>query len=287
MTNYLSDSNIQVIVNKQEDMEYHSHWFFELVYITGGKGIHYLDGETMTVREGDYFIIDYGSRHKYKTFGKTEFELINCLFLPELIDPSLRRCESFSELLDNYLIRFGSATLRCAPTKCIFKDADGSIRKIIMSMLEEYTNRKKGADEIMRCRLVEILILTMRKITDSSVAVSDNVISAITEYAENSCESQPRLSEIAQRLGMSAQYLSMKFKKAVGMTFTEYVQKVRIGQSCRLLAVTDKKITEIAELSGYGDIKFFNSVFKKHMHMTPREFRQSVKSAGTAGDVRY
>lgn len=275
---YFKDSGIYIFSLCQHDLEYHSHQYLELVYITKGEGIHYLDGAKMMVKEGDYFIIDYGSSHKYKTLTDDGFQLINCLFLPEFIDPGLKNCQSFSDVLSNYLIRFDPTTLSHTPTKCIFKDEDKTIKNNILSILEEYSDGKKGSSEIMRCRLVEILILTMRKILDMRSEVEDKTVTAVTEYVNKNYMSDLRLNDIANNLGMSPQYLSVKFKKAMGMTFMDYVQRVRIGQSCHLLAVSDKKIIHIAELSGYNDVKFFNRVFKKHMKTTPREFRREIRT---------
>lgn len=274
---YLENSDIHIFSLCQNDLEYHTHDFLELVYITQGKGMHFLDGERMTVSEGDYFIIDHGSRHKYKNFENGSFQLINCLFLPEFIDPSLKGCLSFGSVLDNYLIRFSAAALTCTPTKCIFKDTDKSVQRLMESMLCEYNENKDGAFEILRCRLVELIILTVRKITADGKRNANSAVMEALEYAEKNFAKNISLSGAAKKIGISPQYLSTSFKNSTGMTFTSYVQKLRIGQSCRLLSFSDKKIIEIAELSGYNDIKFFNKIFKKHMNITPREFRKGIK----------
>lgn len=57
------------------------------------------------------------------------------------------------------------------------------------------------------------------------------------------------------------------------MRFLEQLQKLRIAQSCHLLATTDMKISQIAAYVGYDDIKFFNKLFKDKLDLTPREFR--------------
>ena len=59
------------------------------------------------------------------------------------------------------------------------------------------------------------------------------------------------------------------------MTFQEYVQSVRIRESCRLLVNTQKKVAEIATLVGYTNIKFFNELFRRQMGMTPLQFRRT------------
>ena len=58
------------------------------------------------------------------------------------------------------------------------------------------------------------------------------------------------------------------------MGFLEYLQRIRLEQSCRLLEHSDRSIPEIAALCGYGDIKSFNRLFREALNMTPREFRK-------------
>ena len=58
------------------------------------------------------------------------------------------------------------------------------------------------------------------------------------------------------------------------MTFRAYLQKMRIEKSCELLRKSDLPVSEIAETVGYSDMKFFNSIFKKTLHMTPGEYRK-------------
>ena len=60
------------------------------------------------------------------------------------------------------------------------------------------------------------------------------------------------------------------------MTYREYVTRVRINEACRLLANTDKKITEIAAIVGYTDADFFYRVFKNRTGHTPMQLRRAV-----------
>ena len=58
------------------------------------------------------------------------------------------------------------------------------------------------------------------------------------------------------------------------MIFSVYLQKVRIEESLRLLVSTNKKTADIAEAVGYNDVKFFYSVLKKYVRLTPGEFKK-------------
>lgn len=276
---YAKKEKIHIFSLCQGDSGYHNHTFLELVYITAGKGLHYLDGVRTQVSEGDYFIIDYSSEHKYEALPDAELELVNCLFQPEFINPALRNCRSFQELLGDYMIRFGNAALNQVPTRCIFRDEDGMVGEEIQKMMQEYQEKEKGYLEILRCSLVKLLIMTMRRISDRKEETEDEVIEAVLEYVGENAAGEICLQEIAKKLSFSPQYLSMRFKEVTGTTFMEYVQRYRVGCACRLLVETDKKITEVAESVGYGDVKFFNQIFKRYMESTPGSFRRKGRGA--------
>ena len=85
------------------------------------------------------------------------------------------------------------------------------------------------------------------------------------------------LAAAARRFGFSPAYLSRRFKQETGPGFMEYLHQRRMLQSGRMLANTDMKVGEVAELAGYADVKFFSSLFKKHWGMTPGEFKKAYK----------
>ena len=86
------NDQVYIMPFQQSDIELHDHNFLELAYVTGGNAIQNLAGKKERVKEGDYFIIDYGAVHSYQECKN--FTLINCLFLPEAIDDVLEGCHS-------------------------------------------------------------------------------------------------------------------------------------------------------------------------------------------------
>lgn len=78
---------------------------------------------------------------------------------------------------------------------------------------------------------------------------------------------------LAERFHINVSYLSQLLKKESGITYTEYLTKLRIKHACRLLGTTDTKIGEIAEKVGFHDYFYFTRVFKKTMNMSPSEYR--------------
>ena len=253
----------------------HSHNFFELVYVTDGNAVHTVDGISTKISKGDYFIIEYGCSHSYGNCNN--LCVINCLFVPEFIDATLKGCKSYAQLITNYLIRFDYNLLSAIPANKIFHDNDGSIHRIFLSLLEEYRSTEAGYVELSRCHLIEILVLSLRSIYIPRKKRVHPSTAKITKYSEENYQDNISLSFICDEMGFSLPYISKKFKEDMGITFTKYLQRLRIEQALRLLTYTDKTITQIARIVGYGDIKFFGEVFKKEMNMTPREWRKENK----------
>jgi len=272
--NYFGDSERLVISSwLQQDVESHAHNFFELVYVTGGTAIHILSGEKSLLATGDYFIVDYGSVHSYSE--SRDFQIINCLFLPEIIDDTLYGCRSFDTLIQNCLIRYYSPSIQHTPVNRIFHDDDGRILALLVGMQDEYREKKAGFNEVFRCRLIEILVLTLRRIIPASKRwPKSTAVLSIVQYVDRNYSKSLTLSSFCEEYHYNLQYMSRKFKQETGFTFREYLQKVRIEKSCSLLAGSDMWIQDIAQAVGYDDIKFFCQIFKKLLNMPPREYRK-------------
>lgn len=274
------DERIRLAFANEPSTNYHKHNFLELAYVVNGSALHEMNGNKSMIREGDYFIIDYGIAHKYESIGDKPLTVLNCLFIPSFIDRSLLKTRSFNEVINNYLIRFNCKTLKDHSPLFLFTDNECRVKNILLAMVEEYNAKPAGYLELLRCYLLEIIITSMRLLSDADKdVVYGNYSNYIMKYVNENYMNHITLSEIANTLGYSLPYLSQKFKNDTGISFNNYLQKVRIEQSCRLLANTDKKIIEVAQLSGYDDIKFFNKVFRKILNVTPSEFKRMIKNS--------
>ncbi|MFA9376381.1 MAG: helix-turn-helix transcriptional regulator [Lachnotalea sp.] len=82
-------------------------------------------------------------------------------------------------------------------------------------------------------------------------------------------------SIIANNLNMSCSYLCNHFKKETGKTITDYTNELKIHESKYLLKNTHLSLIEISTRLGFSSQSYFHIVFKKHMGMTPHEFRNT------------
>lgn len=94
------------------------------------------------------------------------------------------------------------------------------------------------------------------------------------DYCHEHYAEQLTLSEIAGAAGLSESYFCRSFREYTGQPPIEYLNRIRIIRSCDYLEHTTKKITEVAMLSGFNNISYYNRVFQRIMGMRPNEYRR-------------
>jgi len=90
------------------------------------------------------------------------------------------------------------------------------------------------------------------------------------------------LREVAQSANSSAFYFCKKFKQATGLTFTDYLGRVRIERVKNLLQNPHKRISEAAYESGFQSLSQFNRVFKKIVGEPPTVWREKMLRVSAA-----
>ena len=88
------------------------------------------------------------------------------------------------------------------------------------------------------------------------------------------------ISEVANGLGVSQTYLTRLFKRELKMTFADYLTNVRIKNAIILMRDPSLKLYEIAEMIGYSTEHYFSNVFKKHVGISPEDYKLGLVSEG-------
>jgi two-component system response regulator YesN len=84
------------------------------------------------------------------------------------------------------------------------------------------------------------------------------------------------LEETARSVYLSPYYLSHTFKDELGITFIEYLTRVRMEEAKTLLTDKNLSMQGIAERVGYDDASYFSKVFKKKIGVTPNKYRAQL-----------
>ncbi|AOH56285.1 AraC family transcriptional regulator [Peribacillus muralis] len=83
------------------------------------------------------------------------------------------------------------------------------------------------------------------------------------------------LNKIADISHGSPYHLQRSFKRVMGMTPNEYVQRLRIEKACSLLESSGQPVAEIGLAVGFSSVPYFMTLFKKKMGITPMAYRKN------------
>lgn len=100
----------------------------------------------------------------------------------------------------------------------------------------------------------------------------------VKEYIEENYMEEISLATIADYFNYNSSYFCKIFKEKIGISFWDYVSKVRIEKSKLLLSETDNSIEQIAEMVGYNNRFSYIRTFKKYVSVTPGDYR--IKHSG-------
>lgn len=81
------------------------------------------------------------------------------------------------------------------------------------------------------------------------------------------------VQDLVTKLGISSTYLNQKFKSETTYTFNEFLNRYRIQKAIDLLKTGEGKVYNIAMDVGFKDYKYFISIFKKYVCLTPSQFQ--------------
>lgn len=148
----------------------------------------------------------------------------------------------------------------------------GVIRKSSLLLLE-------NADFSDICReTVEILDGFIDAVYESrgKKNTSEHLYKAI-QYINAHYFEDLNLDILAQNVFVSSYYLSHLFRREMGVTFSDYLTKVRVSRAKELL-MEGRSVEDVSECVGYRDGNYFIKIFKKYVGVTPSKYRKSVLS---------
>ena len=103
----------------------------------------------------------------------------------------------------------------------------------------------------------------------------NHLVELAKEYVEEHYYQNLMLADVAQKVGISAGYLSTLFQRQLSKGFVDYLNEIRIEHACTYLQQNYLKTYEIAYKVGFKDEKYFSKVFKKIKGQSPSEYRKA------------
>lgn len=252
----------------------HSHNFCEIFYLKSGSCVYTVGNHLHHLSAGDLFIVKAGDTHCTHYEGAIPCERIVVYLDPEALPQYL--FEMHPQITD---------TLSCSGKVIFAKKAQLQLETLLEQMLEENTIPDDYSYDFIILQSLTLLLLLQRNgifiFEQDNLLYDFNISSDIEEalrYIAQNFSLGITLEEIAKRINLTPTYLSKKFKKFTGVTFKEYVNYIRIRQSCQMLITTDDNITKIALNCGFNSSNYFKDCFRRIIGISPRAFRNQSKN---------
>lgn len=153
-------------------------------------------------------------------------------------------------------------------------DFSPKIKSLFDKMIEKDITKAIFLQYSLSCLLEEILLtIAIERVRNSGYRTFKNSI----KYIHANYTEKIKVPYLAQLEGLSnSRYITL-FSKEMGKTPSEYILDLRLNRACDLLLTTDMEISAVGVSSGYSDQYFFSKIFKKHIGISPQEYRKQYK----------
>ncbi len=257
------------------DAIFYLHWHqeFEFLVVTNGNIIFNIEDREYKLHTGDGVFINSNFLHSARAEGYHACSFMALDFSYQFLHEDIH--SSFAK-------RFITPVLNGKILFREFLEQGNGWQDIVLSMLLEagacpghelynyelmIRSRIFGVWDLMNSNSVRV------KREDSLETRYSERLAPVIKYIKKNYAYDITLSELAGLLPMSEGQFSRVFKQTMKLSPVQYLMRYRILQSCQLLRDTDKKIGEVANLSGFNNISYFNRVFLQTIGCTPKEYR--------------
>ena len=235
-----------------------------LIYCVRGKGWYKIKDKLFEVQPNEYFIlpatkeyISYGADEKdpwtiyWVHFSSSDIHTFNRSFEiglfdgPQPITFNEKGLELWNSMYENLEMGYGKENLS-KTNLCLYH------------FVSTFLYPNKNINE---------------KKQDEKDLISNTILFMRSKLAE-----KLTLEDLALMNKLSASHFSLLFKKETGMSPLDYFIHLKLQQACLLLLTSEIKVKRIASDLGYDDPYYFSRLFKKHIKISPLQYRFSPPS---------
>lgn len=247
--------------------------FFELVYVISGCGVHVVNGNKITYRTGDMFLLAPHDRHEFDLEITCEFMVIR--FGESYIKEYQWKSMDHMECILYYASHLSGSVL-------INREDQQMVSSLMQNLRQAISYEFMYNEDLIRHLVNAIIVIAGRNIAimkPSGITVrSDGRILQILDYIQEYIR-EPELLKvtvIADKFGISPTYLGTYFRKQCSETIQSYISSYRIRLIAHRLRFSNKRVHELADEFGFADESHINKFFKRHKGVSLKVFRDTA-----------
>lgn len=260
----------------------HTHNYIEVVYIISGSAFHEIDGNRYRVKRGDLFIINMNTPHAFflDEHTKEPFSCYDLMFTPEFFDKSLEGYKTLESLNKAYVFySLFSESREAVPFYSVSGNDFAMFGDLFDKIYLEHRMQKNGYTDMIRAYLLQLIITIFRMDSKGEEGTRSRnlyAVNYIIDYIKANYADRIVVSKLAGEVFLHPDYLGRIFRDATGMSVSTMIQKIRIENACRFLSEAELNVADVGRRCGFSDTRFFYTVFKKRMGVSPGEYRKRM-----------
>ena len=250
-----------------EILKIHWHDCIEISYVNKGRGCYLVGGKKYIMEPGDVIIFNSLEPHSWEALPPDSMIQTVLVFSSSLI------WSGETNIFDyQYLKPFAQKNINFSNKLPPDHLTTKKIYNLLVEMSQEYENKQLGYKLMLKAKLLEIITNLVRSFQDETKAFEDvhikqgqlERLNTTLEFINLNYLKDIRLAHGAAKACMSTSYFSTFFSKTLGLSFKEYLIRLRIKHAIDLINTTHKSITEIAMESGFNNLSNYYKAYNKY-----------------------
>lgn len=258
----------------------HDHNYVEVFYVCQGAVTHRIDGEEVTVRQGELLFLNQHASHEILPAGQEDIA-INLIVLPEFFDTAFSMIEKNNVLAD---FLADSLKEKNGISRYLYFQVSENLQiQNLMENLIDSLLHKQGNEEQINRHTMGLLFLhlmnAVRFLKESTPNQYRNLLMMTTlRYIEENYRTGS-LTQLCDMLNQSISGLSRMIRKSTGYTYKELLQRRRFRKAVELLVETELPVNDIVTAVGYENNSYFYRKFRERYQMTPNAYRERYRGS--------
>lgn len=262
--------------DRRRPRAWHYHKEVEFLAVTEGRvGIQTKDG-MRALECGDIALLGSSQLHRTHNLSPEPYAFI--VFQVNLT-------QHIDQIAIPYLNGFAELAQPLGKLNYIFQDKP-AVRdeafSLIRDIYRESLQRERGYELAIGASIKRLLWLLVRHDTRGVLQMAEerdlNRLRPVLDYVERGLKDKITVEEASRIVSFSYHYFIRYFRRAMGMSFIEYVNYKRIKKAERLLLTRDLSIVEIAAETGIPNMAQFYKLFKRYNRCSPKQFKARMNA---------
>lgn len=249
--------------------------FARLYYVTEGQAQIQLPSGTYTLTPGHLYLIPAFTVHSYICNSSFTHYYIHVYEDQQNEGPILEEWDFPVEVeatptdiqLVERLCELNPRTALPASNPEVYDNHQTLIGNILQN------RQRPFADKVESRGILFILISHFLQRAVPRAEVKDDRIHRMLVFIRRHLNTRLDISQLADKACMSKDHFIRVFKRETGETPNAYVTQRKMERAEVMLVTTDLPVNRIADLLGYDDNSYFNRLFRKHIGITPQQYR--------------